>query len=408
MSFKKDAIAWLSVFFVAIPLCLWIANAVHVSPLAWLIAWVLWWIVVWLLSKSPLSVSWPAAWLITIMLWVIVQVWFKWLLVATALAWIIQLILGIFKASKVSKYIPASVIQWMLAWIGLILILKQLPLLFWVADRKPLLSWNLTWALTWQSLVIVAVWLLLWFIWSYSKKVHHIPMWIVIVLLTSTIAFFVWLWSQYLIHIPSSIHLQDFWLWTNMSEILWLLQNTHVRTAAITIAIVASIETILSIHAIDHLDEKKRVTPLDRELVAQWTANIIAWILWWLPITSVIVRSTVNHHAWAQSKLAAIIHGVLIAGIVLLFPGIINLVPVASLAVILIATWYKLCAPKHVMKQFHHAYPYRISFLLTWVFVVATDLLLWVGLGCVVYYLIQPKYLVHIFGHRSWLYISQK
>jgi MFS superfamily sulfate permease-like transporter len=364
--------------------------------------------VVWYISKSPLSVSWPAAGLISIIVALVDDIGYQWLLLATILWWGMQLLFWLFHASKVAKYIPQSVIQGMLSWIGAILLLKQIPLLFGVSARWPILSWSFIVTTTLYMLALSVICIVLWWIRSHSKKARRIPMGIAIVLISSIIALFIPLPANQLIAIPTTIWLSDLRVWSDLSAIMSQLLNPLIWKWAITIAIVASVETILSIHAIDHMDEKKRVTPMDRELIAQWAGNMISGLLWGLPITSVIVRSTVNHHAWATSKRSTIFHWICIAIVLFLFPAIINYVPIVALAVILIATGYKLCSPHHIMKQFTHAYPYRISFMVTLVMVVATDLLLWVALWCIVYYSIQPKYLIHIFGHRSWLYISQK
>ena len=389
---NKDFWSGLAVFLVAVPLCLGIALASGAPAIAGLLAWIIGGIVVGFLSKSPLSVSGPAAWLVAIVVASISKLWFDGFLIALIIAWLIQVLFGLLKLSKYAHYVPHSVIKWMLAAIGMTLIIKQGPVLFGVTKRADILSqYNLI-------VICIGVVALLGMIIREKRGKKHIPaipgsliavMIGLIGYMTYRYGFHNTLQNSLLIQLPSIsswadvkniIHLPT------ISTIYWLLLNYQLRVTALTIALVASIETILSVKAIDGLDLQKRVTPLDWELISQGIGNTLSWLVGGLPITSVIIRSSVNLNAGAQSKLSCIIHGILIIIALVLFASIINLIPLTSLAAVLLLTWYNLTKIEWFIKEYKVGRVEVTSMVITFAVQLATDLLIGVASGLVFYY----------------------
>lgn len=388
---KNDLPAWLAVFLVAVPLCLGIAVASGAPLLSWLIAGIIWWIVIGLWSSSHLSVSWPAAWLVAVVVTAIAKLGFASFLTALMIAGLIQIILWLTWASKVSKYIPTTVIKWMLAAIGMTLILKQLPAMIG------------TWSLSFNSLHSIAVNILIigvvsllvligrekWF----SKKFQSIPGSLIAVVIGTALAFaYQWAWANWglnihqFVSLPTNIHgLQDFWLAVTHPSTADLA-NKQLYIIAITIALVASIETILSIQAIDKLDPMQRGTALNQEMVVQGIANMTSWFLGWLPVTSVIVRSSVNLHAGAKSKMSAVLHGIALLLALLFAANYINMIPMAVLAAILVYTGYHLTSPSKFIEKYKAWRWEFIPFVTTFVVILIQDLLVWVLVWIVVYY----------------------
>lgn len=387
---KYDFPAWIAVFLVAVPLCLGIAIASGTDPMAGIIAGMIGWIVVGLLSKSPLSVSGPAAWLVAIVLAVIGELWFDQFLVALVIAGVIQILFWLSKISKYSHYVPHTVIKGMLAAIGLTLIIKQTPTLLWSLwfDLSTIHMPVAIIGFVCLAIIILREQTL-------GKRFKSIPGSLIAVLAWVAISFTYttfqpdWILSaKQLVSLPILENINQFGSLFHFPTI-GNRSNPQLYITALTIALVASIETILSIQAIDKLDPQQRRTPLDRELMAQGVGNAISGLIGWLPITSVIVRSSVNLNSNAQSKLSAIIHWLLI--LLTLFFGaiVINMIPMASLAAILLITWYKLITPSIIIHQRRAWWLEFIPFLLTIVVVIMEDLLIWVVAWIVVFYILE-------------------
>jgi len=403
---KYDLPSGIVVFLVAVPLCLGIALASGAPFFSGLIAGIIGGIVIGSISNSHLSVSGPAAGLTAIVLSAITRLGaFETFLVAVVLAGVFQLVLGFLKAGSIANFFPSSVIKGMLTAIGIIIILKQIPhafgydedtsgsLFFMQPDGnntfssllKPLSHIHLgVTIITLVSLAILIVWEK-----PFMKKVRLIPG--ALVAVAVGVLLNEWFNASMPAMAVASDHLVQVPVATSVTEFLGLFTfpdfskvwNTDVIITAITLAAVASIETLLCIDAVDKMDPLRRVTSQNRELKAQGVGNIVSGLLGGLPITSVIVRSTANLNAGARSKASAIIHGVLILVCAALIPSILNKIPLGALAAILLVTGYKL-AKISVFKQMFANGKYQwIPFMVTVVGVVFTDLLTGVGLGLV-------------------------
>lgn len=388
-NFKYDLVAGLSVFLVAIPLCLGIALASGVPLISGLLAGIIGGVVIGSLSNSHLSVSGPAAGLVAIVLAGIAELGsFPAFTAALVLAGVVQIAMGFFKAGRLTKYLPHSVIEGMLAAIGIILILKQYPVLMGRNENVP--YHTLVLGLGISSLILLLLWDSF-----FAKKIKLIPGSLVVVVLMTLAAFFFnsfsggsAIESSYFVGIPAINSLAE--LKTLLVLPDWsAFSNPLLYKTALVLALVASIESLLCVNAIERMDPLKRPTDKNRELVAQGTGNMLSGLIGGLPITSVIVRSSVNLNAGAKTKASAIIHGVLI--IMVLFFGTIlmNQVPLVSLAAILIFTGYKLAHPRQFINAWNTSKIDFISFIWTIAMVVVIDLLVGVLSGIAVYYLLK-------------------
>jgi carbonic anhydrase len=362
-------------------------------------------IVVGSLSNSHLSVSGPAAGLAAIVLSSINKLGaFDTFLLAVFLAGIIQFILGIVKAGAVANYLPSSVIKGMLTAIGIIIILKQIPhafgydkdsigdLSFLQVDAENTFSGiiNAVSRIDIGVTLITLVCLTIMIVWeqpAIKKKMKVVPGALVAVVLAVLLnEFFIKSGSslavqkEHLVNVPVAESFNQFFSFFTLPDFSQLSSGS-VYVVALTIAAVASIETLLCIEAIDRIDPQKRVTSPNRELVAQGVGNMVSGLIGGLPITSVIVRSTANLNAQAKSKLSTIIHGCLLLICVALIPVILNKIPLASLAAILLITGYKLCNPALFKKMFSLGKYQWVPFVVTVIAIVFTDLLVGVGIG---------------------------
>jgi MFS superfamily sulfate permease-like transporter len=405
--FKYDSLSSLVVFLVAMPLCLGIALASGAPLFSGLITGIVGGVVVSLLSGSQLAVSGPAAGLAVIVYTAIEDIgFFEGFLVAVVLAGIIQLILGFLKAGTIGNYFPSSVIKGMLAAIGILLIIKQIPhifgydedylgdLDFWQNNDENAISALVSAFnnIDQTAFIISIVSLIIMIGWNYIKiqSIKSIPAPLVVVLIGVGInALFMALDNgmalsqEHLVTIPvlgEETSFSDLFLFPDWS----VLGKPVVYTAAITIAIVASLETLLSIDAVDKLDPQKRRTPLNKEMKAQGVGNIIAGLIGGLPMTAVIVRGTVNINSGAKTKLSAFLHGILLILAILVIPTIINMIPYACLAAILLVTGYKL-ANIGLWKKMYKIGPSQFyPFVITIVAIVFTDLLIGIIIGLLV------------------------
>jgi MFS superfamily sulfate permease-like transporter len=406
---KSDFSSGLVVFLVALPLCLGIALASGAPLFSGIISGVIGGIVVGYLSQSHLSVSGPAAGLTAIVLTAITDLGsFNVFLLAVLIAGIIQLALGFIKAGTISNYFPNNVIEGMLAGIGVIIILKQIPHAFgYDPDFEGDESFfqpdgQNTFTELFQvfnhvqigSIIITLISLSILILWNKSeflKKIKLIPPALVAVILSiilnelfiQTGSSFV-IVKSHLVSLPIPTTLVEF---KNLIVIpdFSAITNSKVWIVALTIAIVASIETLLCIEASDRMDAQKRYTDTNVELKAQGIGNIVSSLLGGLPMTSVVVRTSANNAAGAKSKMSAIIHGILLLISVLLIPTILNKIPLATLAAVLLMVGYKLANPKTLKHFWEKDKIYQfVPFILTFLAVVFTDLLKGVALGMIV------------------------
>ena len=405
---KSDFASGLVVFLVALPLCLGIAMASGAPLFSGIIAGIIGGIVVGYLSKSHLSVSGPAAGLTAIVLTAITDLGaFDVFLTAVFIAGFIQLALGYIKAGSISNYFPTNVIEGMLAGIGIIIIMKQLPHAFgydsdFEGDQSFLqLNGSDTLSsllgifnyIQFGSIIITIVSLLILIAWDkipFLKKLKLIPGALVAVIvgvilneIFTAIQSPLVIAKEHLVSLPVPTSFEEFKtiiVTPNFSGIT----NPKVWVVAFTIAIVASIETLLSIEAADRMDAQKRYTDTNVELKAQGIGNMISSLLGGLPLTSVIVRTSANSNSGAKSKMSTIIHGFLLLISVVTIPLVLNKIPLATLAAILLLVGYKLAKPA-TFKHFWEKGKYQfVPFIATLLAIVFTDLLKGVALGIVI------------------------
>lgn len=405
---KSDFASGLVVFLVALPLCLGIALASGAPLFSGIISGIVGGIVVGLLSNSHISVSGPAAGLTAIVLTAITDLGsFNSFLLAVLIAGVIQLVLGFIKAGSISNYFPTNVIEGMLAGIGVIIFLKQIPHAigydkdyegdeaFLQSDGRNTFSelFSIFDYIQLGSILITIVSLGILIAWTkvdFFKKLKLVPAALIAVIVGILLnEFFIQsgsslaIGSEHLVNLPVPQSFDEFKNIFVFPDFL-AVSNSKVWIVAITIAVVASIETLLCIEAADRMDVQKRYTDTNIELKAQGIGNILSAILGGLPMTSVVVRTSANNNAGAKSKLSAIIHGVLLLVSVLAIPTLLNKIPLATLASILLLVGYKLANPK-IIKHFWEKGKYQfIPFIATFIGVVFTDLLKGVALGIII------------------------
>ncbi|GGG83799.1 sulfate permease [Parapedobacter pyrenivorans] len=400
---KYDLPASVVVFLVALPLCLGIALASGAPLFSGLLTGIIGGIVVASFSGSQLSVSGPAAGLTVIVLGAIQQLGaFETFLLAVLLAGAIQVVLGILKAGMIGNYFPSSVILGMLAAIGIIIILKQLPhavgydASFFGEESFIQLNSENTFsalqkafgAINLGAVIICAISLAILIGWPKIKKLSIVPAPLVVVIISVLLSLaFVGtdfeLAGNHLVVIPVVNSFNEFlglFTFPDFTQIA----NQDVWIVAFTIAIIASLETLLSLEAVDKIDPFKRVSPTNRELLAQGVGNMTSGLVGGLPLTAVIVRSSANVNAGGRTRQSAILHGIWLILAVLLIPSIINLIPLACLAAILLHTGYKLAKPAAFKQMWHKGLDQFVPFVVTITAVVFTDLLTGVGIGLLV------------------------
>ena len=408
---KRDLPASLVVFLVALPLCLGIALASGAPLFAGIVTGVIGGIVVASISGSQLSVSGPAAGLTVIVLGAIGQLGsYQTFLLAVMLAGAMQVVLGLIKAGTIGNYFPSSVIEGMLAAIGLILILKQLPHALGVdvdfldedvlqkgAEGAYVVVGRALGQFNFAAIVISALSIATLVFWPKFKKVNVVPAPLIVVIIGIglSIAF---QHTGYALRVDQMVKIPVVSGWSEFTGLFNMpdfaaISRADVWKVAGTIAIVASLETLLSIEAIDKIDPIKRVSPTNRELVAQGIGNMTSGLLGGLPMTSVIVRSSANVNAGGRTKMSAIFHGCWLLISLLLIPGLINMIPLACLAAILLVTGYKLTRISLFKHMYHKGWDQFVPFLVTVIAVLLTDLLKGVALGMIlsVFYLLRTN-----------------
>ncbi|MGX7666236.1 SulP family inorganic anion transporter [Flavobacterium pedocola] len=405
---KSDFASGLVVFLVALPLCLGIAMASGAPLFSGIIAGVVGGLVVGYLSKSHVSVSGPAAGLTAIVITAITDFGaFDIFLTAVLLAGLIQLILGFLKAGSISNYFPTNVIEGMLAGIGVIIILKQIPHIFGLdkdhfgdftfiqKDGRNTITEIMEIPAEMQigSLFVAAVSLAILIAWDkipFLKKLKLVPGALVVVI-TGVILNEIFtangsslaVAKEHLVSLPVPSSVEDFKNIIVLPDFTAIM-NSKVWGVAAIIAVVASIETLLCIEAADRLDPHKRFSDTNNELRAQGIGNIISSLLGGLPMTSVVVRTSANVNAGAQSKLSTMIHGAFLLLCVLTIPVVLNKIPLATLAAVLLLVGYKLAKPVTIMHFWHKGKYQFVPFMATLLAVVFLDLLRGVILGMII------------------------
>lgn len=426
--FKYDLPAGLTVFLVALPICLGISLASGAPIYAGIVSGIIGGIVVSLISRSPLSVSGPAAGLSTVVAASIISLGdYRVFLLTVLIAGGFQVLFGILKFGNIANFFPSAVIKGMLAAIGILLILNQIPVAlgydspdFWSSSLVGLSRGNL--ADTFRQInnhssmgaimiTVVSVLIMILFQKPSLKKYKFIPGALVVVIVAVLInLLFLRVASVYslkptqMVNIPadifSSISFPDF------SKIFSTLA---IWKDGLIIALLASLETLLCVEAIDKLDVHNRVTPVNRELLAQGAGNIACGLLGAIPITAVIIRGSANVDAGARTRISAFVHGVCLLLAVLFIPFLLNRIPYAALAAILIITGYNLTKPKLYRSMWKLGREQFLPFILTIVMILFTDLLIGVTAGLLfsAYFIIQNNFkseirVVRLPGSGEW------
>lgn len=414
-----DARAGLVVFLIALPLCLGIALASGAPLFAGLVSGIVGGLVVGYLSGSPLSISGPAAGLTVIVLGGIAKIGsFEGFLLAVVIAGVLQLGLGFARAGFISLYFPTAVIKGMLVAIGLTLVLKQIPhalgddrdaegeFEFFQLDGRNTLTEiaNAVGDPSFGAIVIFTVAMAIMLTWDKLHRINRvfefIPASLIAaisgVLMNLALARYFPQFALEQIHLVSLPVVREFSEFAGLIRLPDFTQfnNPQIYLTAFTIAIVASLETLLNIEATDKIDPHKRRTPANRELKAQGVGNIISGLLGGIPVTSVIVRSSANINAGGKTKLSSIIHGVLLLVSILFFARAMNLIPLAALAAILIIVGYKLAKPAIFKAMYQLGWTQFLPFMVTIVAVLFTDLLIGIGIGMVVgvYFILKENF----------------
>ncbi|WP_210490160.1 SulP family inorganic anion transporter [Rufibacter aurantiacus] len=407
---KSDFPAGVVVFLVAVPLCLGIAMASGAPLFAGIISGIIGGVVVSLISGSQLGVSGPAAGLAVIVLNAIDQLGsFEVFLSAVFLAGLIQLALGFLKAGNIGYYFPTSVIKGMLAGIGVIIILKQLPHAFGYdrnyegnvhfvqPDGQNTFS-ELIHMLNFVSLgaviiSVISLGILIFWDQVLSKKGRIFqfiqgPLVVVVLGIGLNLLFQNYypqlaLRDNHLVSLPVADSISGFFGQFTRPDFSRIFSYEVIFMAG-TLAVVASLETLLCLEATDKLDPFKRISPANQELKAQGVGNMVAGLVGGLPLTQVIVRSSANIQSGGRTKLAAFTHGVLILICVISIPGVLNMIPLASLAAILLTVGYKLAKPALFKSMYRSGWMQFLPFIVTIIAIVFTDLLTGIGIGMAV------------------------
>lgn len=398
----------------ALPLCLGIALASGAPLYAGLLSGIIGGLVVSFISGSQLAVSGPAAGLTTLVSASIISLGdYKIFLLAVIIAGLFQVVLGLLKLGVIANYFPSSVIKGMLAAIGILLISKQIPLAlgfdepdFWRSGFLTIFSsshifgslHNFNHHITRGAILISIISLLVLILiqLSPSKKLKSIPAPLLVViigivtnLLFTRAASGFSLKQTQLVTIPSNI-------FSNISfpDLSLLFSNSEIWKDGLLIGLLATLESLLCIEAVDKLDKKNRITPVNRELIAQGVGNITCGLLGAIPITAVVVRGAANVDAGARTKLSAFTHGVFLILSVLFIPFLLNWIPYASLASILIITGYNLAKPKLFKNMWSLGWKQFIPFLITIIVILSTDLLIGVSIGLLlsIYFIVQNNF----------------
>ncbi len=426
---KYDAPASIVVFLVAVPLCLGIALASGAPLFSGIIAGIVGGIVVGALSGSQLGVSGPAAGLAVIVLTAINELGaFEIFLMAVVLGGVFQLLLGFARAGIIGYYFPSSVIKGMLSGIGIIIILKQIPhafgydkdyegsLAFAAPDGHNTFSqlYYMFEAVSPGAILISVLSIAVLVLWEqpFMKRIRLFqivqgPLIVVSLGILLNILFqsmpSLMLKADQMVAIPVPETIGGFFAQFTFPDFSQIT-NSAVWITGITLAVVASLETLLCLEATDKLDPFKRVSPANQELKAQGVGNILSGLIGGLPITQVIVRSSTNIQSGGRTKMSAILHGFILLGCAMAIPMILNLIPLASLAAILFLVGYKLAKPALFKQMYNLGQQHFVPFITTILGIVFTDLLMGIGIGLVVaiFYVLYNNY------KKPFLFESEK
>lgn len=413
---KHDLPAGLSVFLVALPLCLGIALASGAPLYSGLLSGIVGGIVVSLISGSQLAVSGPAAGLSTVVAGYILSFGdYRLFLPAIVVAGLMQVILGVFRFGAIANYFPSSVIKGMLAAIGIILISKQIPLAigydqpdFWTSGFVNLFGEknfygsikNFNLHITRGAIVISIISLLVLILHQqpFARKFKIVPAPLLVVLIgIVTNLLFTRATSGFSLHPTQLVAIpKDVFSQITFPDFTGLFHNPEIWKAGAVMGVLATLESLLCIEAIDKLDAHNRITPVNRELIAQGIGNMACGMLGAIPVTAVVVRGAANVDAGARTKLSSFTHGAFLLLAVMLIPSLLSMIPYASLAAILMITGFNLTKPKLYRNMWSLGWKQFVPFMLTIIVILSTDLLIGVSIGLLIstYYIIQNNFRV--------------
>jgi MFS superfamily sulfate permease-like transporter len=404
---KSDLPAGVVVFLVALPLCLGIALASGAPFFSGVISGIIGGVVIGSISNSQLSVSGPAAGLSALVLGAITSIGnFPLFLCAVLIAGILQILLGVFKLGGIAKFIPSGVITGLLTSIGIIIIAKQLPIAFGFKNLKELFGSFQNFNPIVLAICILSVLIIL----GWDKiKIKFIPGALIAVIIGVVVneilkAGFTSnaLDANFLVSVPVAASAKEFLGFFTLPDYNGFT-NSSIIIYGVVFAIIASVETLLSIEAIDNMDPEKRKTNTNRELIAQGVGNSVAGLIGGLPVTSVIVRSSANVNSGGKTKMSTIFHGLLLLISVILIPTLLNKIPLSALAAILFLTGYKLAKPAVFKDMISKGFQNYMPFFVTILFILAIDLfevwkpisgkglLIGVIAGIITHYIIKGK-----------------
>lgn len=413
---KHDLPAGLSVFFVALPLCLGIALASGAPLYSGILSGIIGGLVVSMISGSHLSVSGPAAGLTTLVSAAIISLGdYKVFLLAVMIAGLFQVLLGLLKLGTISNYFPSSVIKGMLAAIGIILIAKQIPIAlgydqpdFWrsgflqlfsdqnVIDNLHHFNLHIRRGVILISFISIIILILLQA--PPLKKFRLLPAPLVVVLVGIGLNFVFGklgegfaLNPNQLVNIPSNIFEK-----ISFPDFSRLFSNLEIWKDGVIIGLLATLETLLCVEAVDKLDKHNNITPVNRELIAQGIGNMTCGLLGAIPMTAVVVRGAANADAGARTKFSSFTHGLFLLMAVLLIPFVLRMIPYASLSAILLVTGYNLTKPKLFRNMWTLGWKQFFPFIITIIVILTTDLLIGVTIGLLIsiYFIVQSNFRV--------------
>ncbi|MEQ1884636.1 MAG: SulP family inorganic anion transporter [Bryobacteraceae bacterium] len=417
---KHDGPAGLVVFLVALPLCLGIALASGAPLLSGILSGVIGGLVVSWLSGSPVAVSGPAPGLAVTAAAIIQQLGFEAFLAAVVLAGVLQILFGVFRLGSIGNYVPNPVLRGMLAAIGLVMILKQIPhalgrdddydgdLSFLEARGSNTFTDIAVGILDphMGAVLLSAICLLLLVFWT--RSANKGVRWMQLIPGPLVVVLFGIAWNQvYRVAVPTLLinnpaHLVNLPTLNSLAGYLGAfrfpnfaaLTTGAVWMAAVTLSVIASLESLLTIEAADKLDPFRRISPLRRELIAQGIGNILCGLIGAIPLTAVVVRTTANIYAGARTRMSSFVHGWYLLGATLLIPGFLNLVPLACLAVVLISVAYQLTKPEIYLGEYRKGLDQFVPFVVTVAAVLFTDLMqgVLVGLVCGLFFVIRANH----------------
>ncbi|HTS43024.1 MAG TPA: SulP family inorganic anion transporter [Puia sp.] len=411
---KYDLPAGLSVFLVALPLCLGIALASGAPLYSGLLSGIIGGILVALISGSQLAVSGPAAGLTTLVSASIISLGnYNIFLLAVIIAGLFQIFLGLLKLGSIASYFPSSVIKGMLAAIGIILIAKQIPIAlgydqpdFWTSGFLKLFSskdvsgsfqhfsHHISLGPILISVISLVLLIILQLPFAKNIKLLPAPLLIVVIGIGANILFKetpspLALKQSQSVNIPSNV-------FSNISfpDLSKIFSNAEIWKDGITIGLLATLETLLCIEAIDKLDRHNRITPVNRELIAQGIGNMTCGFLGAIPMTAVVVRGAANVDAGARTKLSAFTHGLFLLLSIILITFVLNLIPYASLSAILLITGFNLTKPKLYRNVWSLGWKQFLPFIITIIVILATDLLIGVSIGLLIsiYFIVRNNF----------------